>query len=337
MLMAATGFSFAGPAVTIGLMEATDTERRREAWSSYWAAGGLHSCIGRLVDDREGAIGRFWRRCFASLRSDDRVLDLATGNGALPKLLRDTAGCRLRVDAVDLADVSPRWRAPDADDGIVFHSRVRMEELPFADGAFDLVVSQFGLEYARWPEALEEAARVCRAGSRLAFVMHHADSLIVRMGRIEQAHQEFLLASGGLLEVAAGFIPHLARVQAGAVPDDRANRARFAYNEAMRQIAERIHAEGSAQLLVEAREQVHGIVGGRFGGDAAHRSMLLTAYTRALADAAVRTRELLACALDRPRADVLAESMRSRRPGGAVEAMPLVQDEDIVAWGITVD
>ena len=315
-------------------MEASDIERRREAWSSYWAAGGLHSCIGRLVDDPAGAINRFWRDCFAGLREGDRVLDLATGNGALPKLLKDTVRCRVRVDAVDLADVAPGWRAADADDGITFHSGVRMESLPFGDASFDLVASQFGLEYANWPEALDEAVRVCGAGGRLAFVMHHAGSLIVRMGHGEQAQQDFLLAGGGLLEVAAAFLPHLARVQAGGAPDAPANRARMAYNDAMRQLASRIDGDPAPHLLVEARDQVHGIVGGRFGADVAQRGLQLQAYARALTDASLRTRELLACALDGARAERLAETLRSRRPGHAVDIAPLAQGGDIVAWGV---
>lgn len=315
-------------------MEAPDLERRRQAWSSYWATGGLHSCIGSLVDDPAGAINRFWHDCFVGLGDGDRVLDLATGNGALPKLLKDTVPCRVRVDAVDLADVAPRWRTPGADDGIHFHPRVRMEQLPFADAGFDLVASQFGLEYARWPAALDEAARVCRAGGRMAFVMHHAGSVIVRMGRSEQEQQAFLLGEGGLLDVATGFLPHMARVQAGFAPDAHADRARLAYNEAMRQLAMRIDADPASPLLAEARDQVHGIVGGRFGGDAAQRSLQLQAYAQALADASVRTRELLDCALDAARANLLAETLRSGRPGTVVDMRPLLQGGEVVAWGI---
>lgn len=317
-------------------MEAIDIQRRRQAWSSYWAAGGLHSCIGGLVEDPDGAIAGFWEECFAGLRDDDRVLDLATGNGALPRFLRDRVRRRLRVDAVDLADLAPGWRAADAQDGITFHSGVRMEELPFDDGAFDLVVSQFGLEYARWPDAVDEASRVCAATGRLAFVMHHAGSLVIRLGRAEVLQQDFLLAEGGLLDVAEAFLPHLAQVQSGVPPDESANRARFAYNEVMARIGGRIEADPTMHLLVEAREQVHGIVGGRFAADAGARSAQLAAYKQAVADASVRSRELLACALDDARATALADSLRSERCVDDVRLRVLRQGKDIVAWGITI-
>lgn len=312
-----------------------DLERRREAWSSYWATGGLHSCIGSLVDDRDGAIGRFWSGCFAGLCDGDRVLDLATGNGALPKLLLESTRRDVRVDAVDLAEPRPAWLAGGTTTALSFHPNVRMEALPFPDAAFDLVVSQFGLEYAQWPAALDEAARVCAERGRVAFVLHHADSVMVRMGRIEQAHQDFLLADGGLLAVAGDLLPHVARISAGAAPDMAANLARQAYNEAMRRVGERISGGGTPDLLVEAREQVHAIVGGRHGVDPASRLPMLEAYARAFADASVRTRELLACALDQAQAEGLVDALRARLPGRVVECHCLEQDGGVVAWGVT--
>lgn len=317
-------------------MEAIDIQRRRHAWSSYWAAGGLHSCIGGFVEDPDGAIAGFWQECFAGLRDDDRVLDLGTGNGALPRFLRDHVPHRLRVDAIDLADLAPGWRAANAEDGITFHSGVRMEELPFHNGAFDLVVSQFGLEYARWPDALDEALRVRAATGRLAFVMHHAGSLVIRLGRAEVLQQDLLLADGGLLDVAEAFLPHLARVQSGVPPDDSANRARFAYNEVMTRIGGCIEEDRTMHLLMEARERVHGIVGGRFAADVGLRRAQLAAYRQAVADASIRSRELLACGLDNARATALAESLRSGKCADEVRLRLLRQGKDIVAWGLTV-
>lgn len=311
-----------------------DIERRRGAWSSYWAAGALHSCIGSLVEDQDGGIGRFWRACFAGLGDGDRVLDLGTGNGALPKLLLESTACSIRVDAVDLADPRPDWLASTPHPTVTFHPGVSMEALPFPAATFDLVVSQFGLEYAQWPDALDEAARVCRSDAGLALVLHHADSLVVRMGRVEQAHQQLLLADDGLVAVAIDLLPHLVRISEGAKPDASADRARQAYNDAMALIAERISGSDVPDLLIQARQQVHSILGGRFGNDPAGRRALLDDYAQALADASVRTQELLACALDEARAGELAEALRARLPGRVINRQPLKHGTDVVAWGI---
>lgn len=312
-----------------------DLERRRQAWSSYWAAGGLHSCIGKLVDDPEGAIGRFWRGQFAQLRSGQRVLDLATGNGAVPKLLLESSVDGVHVDAVDLAALKPTWLSPQAHPVITFHPGVAMEALPFQAGQFDLVVSQFGLEYARWPAALEEMARVCRDEGRVALVMHHADSVIVRMAHTEQAQQAALLADDGLVAAAIALLPYLVKVAAGERPGASANQARGAYNEAMRQIAERIEHEPAVDLLVEARQHIHSILGGHYVAEPQSRHLMLLEYQKALVDASLRTHELISCALDEERVDALLVALEQRLPGRRLESVHLHEAHGIVAWGVT--
>ena len=63
---------------------------RRQAWSSYWAQGALHSCTGSFDARYSGAIGAFWDAVVAEIPPGSRVLDLATGNGALPLRLWST-------------------------------------------------------------------------------------------------------------------------------------------------------------------------------------------------------------------------------------------------------
>lgn len=333
---AAVGLLFCGFRLENQRMDKNDIERRRAAWSSYWASGDLNSCLGSFVDDPQGAIGRFWESCFAGLEAGHRVLDLATGNGALVKLIHGHTRSNLQIDAVDLATVAPRWLVLANTAGVTFHSGVRMEALPFADAGYDLVVSQFGLEYAQWPRALEEAIRVCRPGGRMAFVLHHAESVVMRMGRTEQAHQRQLVSGHGLLTAARTLLPHLIRIQAGAQPGPDAERARAAYNHAIRLLADCISASETPDLLLEARDQVHGIVAGRHAEDASSRSAQLEAYAQALTDATLRTQELLECGLDRTRLGELVELLQTRCVGRHVSAMPLVQAEGVIAWGVSV-
>ena len=111
-------------------------------------------------------------------------------------------GDSVDVDAVDLAQVAPAWYTPADYPRIRFHSGVRMESLPFPDGHFTLIVSQFGFEYAQREPALRECLRVLAPGGRLAFVMHHAGSVLAKVGRSELAIHERLLEAGGLLDAA---------------------------------------------------------------------------------------------------------------------------------------
>ncbi|MGF1465802.1 MAG: methyltransferase domain-containing protein [Sandaracinaceae bacterium] len=95
-----------------------------------------------------------------------RVLDVACGTGVLA---REAAG-RVGAGSVVGLDVNPgmlevaRSLAPE-----VTWTEGRAEELPFPDGSFDAVVSQFGLMFfADRPAALREMWRVLRPGGDLA-------------------------------------------------------------------------------------------------------------------------------------------------------------------------
>ena len=63
-----------------------------------------------------------------------------------------------------------------------------MEQLPFEDGAFDAVVSQFGVEYGETAGVAAEVARVARADAPIAFVVHRGDGAILahNLARAEQ-------------------------------------------------------------------------------------------------------------------------------------------------------
>jgi SAM-dependent methyltransferase len=105
----------------------------------------------------------------ARLRSGQRVLDVACGTGVVavtaaragakatgldltPELL-----ARARENS-QLAAVEVAWQEGDA------------EQMPFPDGSFDVVLSQFGHMFAPRPEvALAEMLRVLRSGGTIAF------------------------------------------------------------------------------------------------------------------------------------------------------------------------
>src|SRR5690606_25378306 len=149
---------------TPGSTNPQSPDARRQAWSSYWAHGALHSLEGSFEGGYGGSIRRFWEGAFEALEAGDRVLDVGTGNGPLPALLCELRadGAMPAVDAVDLANLAPRWLdgAPEAcRERIRFHEGVQAEELPFDDGAFSLAMSQYGIEYSDLDRSLAELAR----------------------------------------------------------------------------------------------------------------------------------------------------------------------------------
>jgi ubiquinone/menaquinone biosynthesis C-methylase UbiE len=164
-----------------------DAAARIEPWDRYWAYGYLHSCSGCHAGNYRGAIAAHWHERFAALPANSRIGDIAAGNGALALLALDTAeaqGLDFIVEAADLAAIDPPAAADDADqhrrlERIRFHPRTPAEALPWADGALDCAVSQFGLEYSDLDRSLAEVARVLTSAGRFHAVMHHTGSVML--------------------------------------------------------------------------------------------------------------------------------------------------------------
>jgi demethylmenaquinone methyltransferase/2-methoxy-6-polyprenyl-1,4-benzoquinol methylase len=110
-----------------------------------------------------------WRRFLVSrieATSDDTVLDVATGTGAVARELLAQKHCTVvGLDQSPEMLAEARRRLPDT----VTLVQSRAEELPFPDGAFDALTFTYLLRYVEDPAAvLRELARVVRPGGTIA-------------------------------------------------------------------------------------------------------------------------------------------------------------------------
>lgn len=302
---------------------------RRDAWGRYWASGALHSLAGSFSGNYQGAIRAHWAEHFAALDAGDRVLDLGSGNGALPLMILELLP-RERwpwIEAVDLAEPRPAWlgRWPDAP--IRFRGGVRMEDLPYPDRSFSLLCSQFALEYAEREATARECARVLNERGWLVAVMHHVSSLLADVAREESSHLEWLLRQSALEPALLAALPHAAGVvgSGGAQARERLNRelALLARRVEQAKVPELLLASGRAAL--DAVEEAR-----RAGVEAA-----VSGWSRFRTDlemAALRTGELIAHALDEAGAALWREALE--RAGLRVERLePLVEaDRGILGW-----
>jgi SAM-dependent methyltransferase len=107
----------------------------------------------------------------AQIASATRVLDAGSGVGGTARYVADRYGCP--VTAVDLTDEyceTNRWlnRLVGLDDRITVR-QADVTELPFADGTFDVAISQHvQMNVADKARLYAEARRVLQAGGRLA-------------------------------------------------------------------------------------------------------------------------------------------------------------------------
>ncbi len=107
----------------------------------------------------------------ARIEAEDRVLDAGTGIGGTARLLAAERGCR--VSAIDItAEYCEIARSLNLACGLDEAIEVRegdVLDLPYPDGAFDVVLSQHvQMNVAEKPRMYAEARRVLAAGGRLA-------------------------------------------------------------------------------------------------------------------------------------------------------------------------
>lgn len=91
-----------------------------------------------------------------------QLLEIGTGSGGIAHYFATLPGSRFEVSAVDVEDLR------EVREGYAFH-RVQGTELPFADGAFDLVISNHVIEHVGGRDAqlahLRELRRVMADGA----------------------------------------------------------------------------------------------------------------------------------------------------------------------------
>jgi SAM-dependent methyltransferase len=151
-------------------------ENQKKAWSTF-APTEVYTCApaARLV-------------AFAQIKSGQRVLDVGCGTGVVALAAARTGA---RVTGLDLTPeliASARANASITGAEIDWHEG-DVEALPFPDGAFDVVISQWGHMFAPRPEvAIREMLRVLKPGGTIAFATWPPELFTGRMFALVGRH-----------------------------------------------------------------------------------------------------------------------------------------------------
>jgi SAM-dependent methyltransferase len=106
----------------------------------------------------------------AQLQPGERVLDAACGTGVVARAALARVGAAGKVTGVDLnpAMLEVARPTPDGAGQAIAWQEGNLEALPFADGSFDVVLCQQGLQFCpNKAAAAKELHRVLREGGRL--------------------------------------------------------------------------------------------------------------------------------------------------------------------------
>lgn len=153
-------------------MNESNESQSTRGWDTYWkgtrdaeayAAGGVsHPTVKSFWDS---ALNDFF-----VTRKSSSILDIATGSGAVvERLAQNNATGQHEVTCVDISAAAidgVRDRYPEVT-GVVADAN----SIPLESSRYDLVTSQFGIEYAGLT-ALDEAARLLAPAGSLIVLMH---------------------------------------------------------------------------------------------------------------------------------------------------------------------
>lgn len=161
-------------------------------WSRFWQQGFITTFGASKLNNYEGAVRRFWLEKFVELPVEARILDIATGNGAIATIAAEVSNefqKNFFVAASDLAEISDQLVGNTQDlqlrKNIDFHSHTPCEKQPFEDGFFDFASSQFGFEYGDAELTIQEMRRVLAPGGQFIAISHHVDSDLIKAARTE--------------------------------------------------------------------------------------------------------------------------------------------------------
>jgi len=148
--------------------------RQQAAWGSgdYAMIGTTLQIVGETL-------------CEAiDLRSNQRVLDVAAGNGNATLAAARRFADVVSTDYVGALLEGGRRRA-EADRLPVTFQEADAEALPFADASFDVVLSTFGVMFTpNQDKAARELLRVCRPGGKIGLANWTPESFIGQMFRV---------------------------------------------------------------------------------------------------------------------------------------------------------
>jgi ubiquinone/menaquinone biosynthesis C-methylase UbiE len=214
------------------------TDSSSKQWTDYWADGHLHSLSAAFEANYAGTLADFWHNAFSALPEQARLLDIGTGNGAIPLLAIDYLKQQKvelnhwDITGIDLAQVSNQHI--DASYNIKLMGGVSATDTPF-DEPFDLITAKYALEYMPRAAALAEIKRLLKPGASFAAILHHEKSAIATFCQqeLEQikllADSKIFISVRNLIKAMGNFKPSDPSTHK---PNAKADRLRASFNQA---------------------------------------------------------------------------------------------------------
>jgi len=150
-------------------------------WDNYWQGRASHITGNALVEvgiENNHALKKFWANTFSQTSKSARIIDLACGAGSVLEHADKLGFTNLTGVDVSQKALDVMTKKIPAASGIC----AQVDNVPQADNSADLIVSQFGVEYAgsqaQLFDAFREMYRILKPSGEIVIVAHAKNSVI---------------------------------------------------------------------------------------------------------------------------------------------------------------
>lgn len=226
------------------------TSNHTQDWNNYWQGRAAQSTgnalLGVGIENNE-SLTAFWESIFDDAPKTTKLVDFACGAGSVllhaDKMgLSYLTGIDVSSNAIDVL----KSKLPNVG-GVVG----AVDKTPFESAYFDMVVSQFGFEYAGDDKAvlstIEEMTRILKPTGQVALIVHIAGGAIAQ-GCQKSLEQITLVQKSGFFKQAVKVFKLVYKRQKVALADDKELVAeKYKLNETAKPIMAWLRAAGATQ------------------------------------------------------------------------------------------
>lgn len=217
-------------------------------WVTYWSRHQDTFSSGETDQVFAQYLTPYWNGVFCRFNDqENKVLDVGTGRLGLPRAALRFAkanGLPLEITATDICDLEfdDELRALTGNGRrLELIPRTSMEQLSMGNGGFDLITSQFAVEYSDVRRTLDVLFDLLKPGATMALVMHDPESDSVRGSRFWQQMITAVVDEHQLLDAAMQLVDCR---EAEEFPERRSR-----YNRAIQEIEKIIVTAGQAKIF----------------------------------------------------------------------------------------
>lgn len=319
---------------------------RKENWTRFWASPSKYSCAAGIESDNS-EVDTFWNDCASKLNADTKVLDVCTGKGGVISKLIE---CRLKSGnalasfvGIDISDVKPEKllvKYKDYKDHIEFHHSTPIDRIPLESNSIDVLTSQYGFEYSLTEASFDEIFRLLKNDGELFFVMHHSQSILLDIAKIEIEHIDYINNQSQFLTYISELIPLFSKLKNPANAkklnkDKNAIQLRAKFNNESDKLLSLIKESNCPDILRESLEMSNAVFAAATQKGQSAAKNILKKYKFELQDSKVRSQDLIEVGITSQQLKGLEKRFKNYNKESVVSTV-LHSDGHIVAWGLHI-